>query len=189
LTVWSRFVDRIDTAADVVHEWDERAMLSISEAGFVRRLPRVFVTATYLGDGYVWGGLALGLLAFGDSVDRWNVLFGAVVTAANLILVWLLKTLFSRERPDAAPEGMRGRLIDTYSFPSGHATTSFGLAWLVAIAYPYAFAQALVYAGATTIGLSRVVLREHYLFDVVAGAILGTLVAASLLHLFRWAVF
>jgi undecaprenyl-diphosphatase len=189
LTVWSRFVGRIDAIVDVVREWDERAMWSISEASFVRRLPRVFVTATYLGDGYVWGGLALGLLVFGNSVDRWNVLFGAVVTAANLILVRLLKALFSRERPDAALEGMRGRLIDAYSFPSGHATTSFGLAWLVAIAYPYAFAQALVYAGATTISLSRVVLREHYLFDVVAGAILGTLVAASLLHLFRWAVF
>jgi undecaprenyl-diphosphatase len=189
LTVWSRFVDRVDVIVDVVHGWDERAMWSISEASLVRRLPRVFVTATYLGDGYVWGGLALGLLAFGDSVDRWNVLFGFVVTVANLIVVRLLKSLFSRERPDAALEGMRGRLIDTYSFPSGHATTSFGLAWLVATAYPYAFAQALVYAGATTIGLSRVVLREHYLFDVVAGGILGTLVATSLLHLFRWAVF
>jgi membrane-associated phospholipid phosphatase len=183
LTVWSRFVDRLDNVADVVHGWDERAMLSISEARFLRRVPRVFVAATYLGDGYIWGGLALGLLIFGNSQDRLNVLAGFLITVANLILVHLLKSLFSRERPETGPDAGRARLMDTYSFPSGHATTSFGLAWLVATAYPLPLVQALVYAGASIIGLSRVVLQEHYLFDVVAGAILGTLVSASFLHL------
>ncbi len=189
MTVWNRFVDRVDGLADIMHEWDERAMLSISEARFLRKLPRVFIAATYLGDGYIWGGLALGLLVFGDSRDRYNVLAGFFVTVANLILVRLLKTLFSRERPETTSEGMRGRLRDTYSFPSGHATTSFGLAWLVAVAYPEPFAQGLVYAGATIIALSRVMLQEHYLFDVVAGAILGSLVSASVLHLLPWVAF
>ncbi len=189
MTVWSRFADRIDILADVMHEWDERVMLSISEARFLRKVPRVFIAATYLGDGYIWGGLALGLLAFGDSRGRWNVLAGFVITVANLIVVRLLKILFSRERPEDAVEEMRGRLRDAYSFPSGHATTSFGLAWLVATAYPVPLAQALVYALATVIALSRVVLREHYLSDVVAGAMLGTFVAASVLHVFRWAPF
>jgi len=178
-------MDRVDAVADVVHEWDVRAMESISEARFLRRLPRVFVAATYLGDGYIWFGLAMGLLVFGDRRDRWNVLVGLAATVANLVLVWLMKRLFSRERPEEGASSMRGRLIDTYSFPSGHATTSFGLAWLVAQAYPVPAFQALVYAGATIIALSRVFLREHYLFDVIAGMILGTLVAASVEHVFR----
>lgn len=172
--------------ADVIHSWDERAMRSISEARVLRKVPRVFVAATYLGDGYIWGALALGLLAFGTSSDRLNVLAGFFVTVANLVIVRTLKSLFSRERPEIGPEAGRARLIDTYSFPSGHATTSFGLAWLVAVAYPIPWVQALVYAGAAIIGLSRVVLQEHYLFDVVAGAILGTLVSASILHLLPW---
>jgi undecaprenyl-diphosphatase len=187
VTVWNRFMDRVDAVADIMHDWDERAMLSISDARFLRRLPRVFVTATYLGDGYIWFGLALGLLAFGDRRDRWNVLIGLTTTVANLVLVRLFKELFSRERPDEGASPMRGRLMDTYSFPSGHATTSFGLAWLVATAYPIPYVQALVYTGATIIALSRVVLREHYLFDVMAGAILGTFVAACIEHLFRLA--
>ncbi len=189
MTVRSRFADRIDIFVDVMHQWDERAMLSISEARFLRKVPRVFIAATYLGDGYIWGGLALGLLAFGGSRGRWNVLAGFVITVANLIAVRLLKALFSRERPEDMVEEMRGRLKDVYSFPSGHATTSFGLAWLVATAYPVPLAQALVYAVASVIALSRVMLREHYLSDVVAGALLGTFVAASILYVFRWAPF
>lgn len=189
MTAWGWLMDRMDAVADVMHGWDERAMLSISEARFLRRVPRVFVAATYLGDGYIWLGLALGLLAFGNERDRWNVLIGLCATVANLILVRLLKTLFSRERPEEGAGAMRGRLIDTYSFPSGHATTSFGLAWLVATAYPTPYIQAIVYAGAGLIALSRIVLREHYLFDVLGGALLGTLVAASVQHVFRLAGF
>ena len=185
MTVWARLANRIDIMADVMHEWDERAMQSISEARFLRKVPRVFIAATYLGDGYIWGGLALGLLAFGKATDRWNVLAGFVITVANLVLVRALKALFSRERPEDAIEEMRGRLIDAYSFPSGHATTSFGLAWLVAMSYPVPLIQAIAYALATLIALSRVMLREHYLSDVMAGAMLGTIVAASILHVFR----
>jgi undecaprenyl-diphosphatase len=185
VTVWGRFADRMDVVADVVHNWDERAMLSISDARFLRKVPRVFIAATYLGDGYLWGGLALGLLAFGKTPDRWNVLAGFVITVANLVLVRLLKVLFSRERPEDAIDEMRGRLMDAYSFPSGHATTSFGLACLVATSYPLPAVQAIVYAVATLIALSRVMLREHYLSDVLAGALLGTIVAASILHIFR----
>jgi len=188
VTVRSRLADRFDVFADAIHDWDERATQAISDAPFLRKIPRVFITATYLGDGYIWLGLAVGLLAFGGRQGRWNVLVGFFVTIANLILVRLLKALFSRERPEDAIEAMRGRLKDAYSFPSGHATTSFGLAWLVAMFYPVPAIQALVYVVAGVIALSRIVVREHYLSDVVAGATLGTFVAVCILHLFRWAV-
>jgi undecaprenyl-diphosphatase len=185
VTVRSRLADRFDGFADSIHELDERATQAISDAPFLRRIPRVFVAATYLGDGYIWLGLALGLLAFGGQSGRWNVLAGFLITVANLILVRLLKYLFSRERPEDAVEEMRGRLKDAYSFPSGHATTSFGLAWLVAASYPNPAIQAVVYIAASVIALSRVVLREHYLSDVVAGATLGTFVAVCILRVFR----
>lgn len=185
MTVRSRIADRFDLLTDAAHEWDERATQAISEAPFLRRVPRLFIAATYLGDGYIWLGLAVGLLAFGDRRDRWNVLAGFLITVANLVCVRLLKLLFSRERPEDAVETMRRRLKDAYSFPSGHATTSFGLAWLVAVSYPIAVIQALVYAVAALIALSRVMLREHYLSDVVAGATLGTFVAACVLYVFR----
>jgi undecaprenyl-diphosphatase len=189
LTVWGRLLSRVDVFADAAHDWDVRTMEAISDARFLRPWSRVFLTATYLGDGYLWSGLGLGLILFGDSADRWNVLIGVGVTIVNVALFRFLKLLFARERPEAIGEGLRSRVVDTYSFPSGHATTSFGLAWLVAVNYPHLIVQAAVYFAAATIAFSRVYVREHYLLDVVAGAILGTLVACSLLPFFRWLFF
>jgi undecaprenyl-diphosphatase len=189
LTVRGRLLNWVDLFADAAHEWDVRSMEAISAARFLRRWNRVFLTATYLGDGYLWSGLGLGLILFGTSTDRWNVLIGVGVTIVNVALFRFLKLLFARERPEAIVEGLRSRVIDSYSFPSGHATTSFGLAWLVAMTYPSPIIRAAVYFAATMIAFSRIYVREHYLLDVVAGAILGTLVAASLLPFFRWLFF
>ncbi|MEW5825286.1 MAG: phosphatase PAP2 family protein [Candidatus Bipolaricaulota bacterium] len=189
MSVWSRVCDRLDPLFATLHAWDERAMEAFSGAQALRKLYRLFVAATYLGDGYVWAALATGLAVFGTTADRWNVVVGFGVTVANLVLVRLLKMAVSRERPEADGEGFRGRVIDTFSFPSGHATTSFGLAYLVAVRYPHPAVQAAVCLGATTIALSRVYLREHYFLDIAGGAVLGTLVAASLLPLFHWLVF
>lgn len=189
MTVWQRVCDRLDPLFTVLHAWDEKAMESFSGARLLRRMDRFFVAATYLGDGYIWAALALGLVAFGATSDRWNVVVGFGVTVANLTFVRLLKMLVSRERPETDGDALRGRVIDTFSFPSGHATTSFGLAYLVAVRYPHPGVQAAVCFGAATIALSRVYLREHYFLDIVGGAVLGTLVAASLLPLFRWLVF
>lgn len=185
MTVWARFVDRLELFGDIAHGWDVRAMEAISSVRVFQRVPRFFRAATYLGDGYLWAALALGLLAFGRSVDRWNVLIAFCVTAVNIAVLRLLKLLFSRERPALIEDGPRARVIDTYSFPSGHATTSFGIAWIVSSCYPYPAIQTLVYATAATIALSRVCVREHFLFDVVAGAVLGTSIAAGLLPYLR----
>jgi undecaprenyl-diphosphatase len=70
--------------------------------------------------------------------------------------------------------------IDGYSFPSGHATTSFGLAWVVANSYPHVAVQTSIYVVAATIAFSRVFVREHYPLDILGGAILGSAVAAVL---------
>lgn len=186
MSAWARFVDRLETFGDVIHAWDVRAMDAISSVRFFQRVPRFFRVATYLGDGYLWAGLAAGLLLFGDVADRWNVLVAFCVTAVNIAVLRLLKMVCARERPAVIADGPRARLIDTYSFPSGHATTSFGIAWVASTCYPYPAAQALVYTAAATIALSRVCVREHFLSDVVAGAALGTSVAAGLLPLLRW---
>jgi undecaprenyl-diphosphatase len=186
VTVWNRFVDRLELLGDVAHGWDVRAMEAISGVRLFQRVPRFFRAATYLGDGYLWGGLALGLLIFGQAVDRWNVFMAFCVTVVNIAVLRLLKFACARERPAMIADGPRARMIDTYSFPSGHATTSFGIAWIVASCYPHPAVRALVFTAAATIALSRVCVREHFLFDVMAGAALGTSIAAALLPFLRW---
>ena len=90
----------------------------------------------------------------------------------------LLKNILGRARP---------KLFDTVgqfefqlfafqpdyaSIPSGHATTIFALATVIAILWPRG--RVLLYTLAVWIALSRVLIGAHYLTDVVLGGILGT---------------
>lgn len=59
------------------------------------------------------------------------------------------------------------------SFPSGHATTAFALAFAVSAVWPQLRAAMLIYA--LLIGASRLVLLAHHPSDVVAGALLGVI--------------
>jgi len=58
-----------------------------------------------------------------------------------------------------------------YSFPSGHATTAFALAFAVAAVWPQARVAMAIYA--VIIAVSRLVLLAHHPSDVVAGALVG----------------
>jgi membrane-associated phospholipid phosphatase len=59
------------------------------------------------------------------------------------------------------------------SFPSGHATTAFALAFAVTAVWPHLRAVMLIYA--VTIAATRLVLLAHHPSDVVAGALLGVI--------------
>lgn len=60
------------------------------------------------------------------------------------------------------------------SFPSGHTTTSFAMAVVLATRYPKW--RPVFFLIALCIGLSRVLLVKHYPTDVLAGASLGLMV-------------
>jgi membrane-associated phospholipid phosphatase len=59
------------------------------------------------------------------------------------------------------------------SFPSGHATTAFALAFAVSAVWPHLRSVMLIYA--VMIGATRLVLLAHHPSDVVAGALLGVI--------------
>ena len=65
----------------------------------------------------------------------------------------------------------------SFSFPSGHATTAFAVAAVLARAFPPAgpiFAFVALFGG-----LARVYFRDHYLIDVVAGGLLGVVIGLA----------
>lgn len=68
------------------------------------------------------------------------------------------------------------------SFPSGHATTSFALALAVAALWPRL--RVLMIAYAVIICCSRLVLLAHHPSDVVAGGLLGWVVAMAVRYWF-----
>lgn len=61
---------------------------------------------------------------------------------------------------------------DYASLPSGHATNIFAFATVIGILWPRG--RVLLYTVAAWIAASRVLIGQHYVTDVVLGAILGT---------------
>jgi undecaprenyl-diphosphatase len=66
-----------------------------------------------------------------------------------------------------------------YSFPSGHAATSFAAATI--LAYFDKKRKKLFYLIAVLIAFSRVYLGYHYFLDVIVGAMLGYLISKFIL--------
>jgi len=139
--------------------------------------------ASRLGDGWLWLVAGLALAAGGTEGHR--VLARAAVSAglANILLV-LVKGRVRRARPceRARPShsGVKPLLCfpsDRYSFPSGHSLNAFAIGSVIALAFPVAAPPVL--AVAASVAASRVVLGLHFVSDVVAGALLGSLIGAS----------
>lgn len=101
---------------------------------------------------------------------------------------FILKHLFHRHRPgdDNPPnpylwEGPFPFTTDNTSFPSGHTTTAFAIASVLAQGYKDKLWIGLTsYSVATLVGLSRVYDGKHWASDVLVGAVLGTFVGTVL---------
>jgi decaprenylphosphoryl-5-phosphoribose phosphatase len=122
----------------------------------------------------IW--LALGLA--GAAVDparrtRWLRAARAVLLAYALNT--LLKTIVRRKRPELAQLPALVSTPTTLSFPSAHASSSFA----AARAFAPLLGAGAVYPVATAMAASRVYLGVHYPSDILAGALLGTLVGGA----------
>ncbi|MFW2381166.1 MAG: phosphatase PAP2 family protein, partial [Acidimicrobiales bacterium] len=98
----------------------------------------------------------------------------------------IVKRLVERERPfvSVGPDiEVRGPAFHGLSFPSGHCTTAFALAVLVAAFLPPRW-RILPLAWAVIVAIARLYLGEHNVLDVVAGAALGTAFATVLWFVF-----
>jgi hypothetical protein len=65
------------------------------------------------------------------------------------------------------------------SFPSGHTTEAFAVASVVANHYEETWVTCTAYSIAGLVGLARTYHHAHFASDVVAGAVIGTLVGKS----------
>lgn len=127
------------------------------------------------GDSWFWGlGLVL-LWLVGDSFWKgWAVveLFWISVLAA---FVMALKFVIRRRRPEGE-WGAIYRNADPHSFPSGHAARAFLIAVLAGALGP-PWLAAVLWAWAPLVALARVAMGVHYLSDILAGALVGVVVA------------
>jgi membrane-associated phospholipid phosphatase len=152
---------------DAIAPWRTPAVLSVMRS------------VTTFGEGWVLGVLALGMAGIAYGLGRRDLARAGIVAILALIVSGVLsrvvKILVGRARPRAVADGLEhwGPSLASafHSFPSGHATSAFTLAAVLAVVAPSW--RGSFYAAAAVIAFSRVALDAHFLADVVAGGLLG----------------
>jgi membrane-associated phospholipid phosphatase len=96
------------------------------------------------------------------------------------------KFLVGRSRPfnDEGPYHFKP-LHGGLSFPSGHSTQAFAMAAVVSEYADNPWGSVAAYGGAVLVGLARMEQRSHFVSDVVAGALIGTLSAKAVMSRHR----
>jgi undecaprenyl-diphosphatase len=159
---------------DRVQQLDEQILAALRTTP--PALVTVFFVLTVIGGG--WGLVAI-VPFVAQRRTRPVTLWLLAAIAVNALLVVLLKELFGRVRPCnalgwCAP--LAGGAPSDHSFPSGHAAGAFTFAVFVALRAPRYAAPALLFAA--LVAASRSVLGVHYPSDVLAGALLGSVMGA-----------
>jgi undecaprenyl-diphosphatase len=112
------------------------------------------------------------LFVIGKGVTKQYALLGAVVAAGASFISDVLKDIFKRPRPyfTEYADTIIG-LSKSFSFPSGHATIMFAVAYI--LSHRYKKLRKVFFGIATLVALSRIYMGLHYPSDVIAGAFLG----------------
>lgn len=144
----------------------------------------LFPVITMLGEvGLVWLCTALILLLI-KKHRKSGVLLVAALAITYLLGEVILKNVICRPRPfmDDPSVALLIPPPSGFSFPSGHAASSFAAATMLLLLFHKKAIPALVMA--ILIAFSRIFLFVHYPSDVLAGAVLGTLCSLSLYALY-----
>lgn len=166
---------------------DRRVSVRLADWNPPRWFQKWMIFATRLGDGWLWALIALLLLAIGD----YGVLVaaGLASSAANVLMI-LLKRKFRRARPRASMNNAFFQILradlsafDNFSFPSGHTMNAFAIGTVLSAGHP-ALLPAMIFV-MLSIAASRIVLRLHFLTDVLVGAVLGSAIASLAIRAFR----
>lgn len=161
-----------------MHRLDSNLCIAVNQTSQVRLIRDLFRLVSRLGDGLFWYALMLLILLFEGSDGLLPVLHMALAGLSGTLLYKWLKGKTLRPRPFEVHQDifMTGKPLDKFSFPSGHTLHAlvFGL---VAINY-YPALSFIIMPFVSMVALSRVVLGLHYPSDVLAGALIGSLIAA-----------
>jgi membrane-associated phospholipid phosphatase len=140
-------------------------------------MDHLFVTLTHLGNGLLF----LPLILYACFISYRLALSGIFIWVGHgLICLISKRVLFPGfKRPAAVIDNSLLHLVDGlpvyhhYSFPSGHTATIFCIAIFATLVFKNRLLSIFLMVLALSVGISRVYLAQHFLEDVVAGALIG----------------
>jgi undecaprenyl-diphosphatase len=125
---------------------------------------------TLAGTQIFWIIICAGLFIFGGEKGKKVAVLSLMALLLGYVLSESLKYIIARPRPFYDVKTIMVISEKGYSFPSGHATTSFAACTILGLEYGYLY---LFLAFASGVALSRPYLGVHYPSDIIAGALLG----------------
>ncbi len=173
----------VSTLMDIkgILDFDNRLSRDMGVAEKPGLLRGIAVFFAHSGDSWFWGVALLIVWFFGDPFwKRWAVvMLGSIATLA--LLVFPLKRLIRRQRPEGLWGGIYRR-TDPHSFPSGHAARAFLIAVLATALGP-AWLCVIIWIWAPLVALARVAMGVHYVSDIIGGFALGILSGVVIVQL------
>jgi membrane-associated phospholipid phosphatase len=147
---------------------------------------------------WVARGIGMVLMVFGafrELRDRENPLryyvlpMLSALVVGGVVMAQTIKQLVPRDRPSNLAFSVPVEDFYARSFPSGHSSTSFSIAfmlWLLTRKTEYAWTGRAALVWALFVGLSRIYRGVHWPTDVLAGAFGGMFASALIYLVLQW---
>ncbi len=164
-------------------DWENRLALRFNRLNRRRFLSALFGVVSRLGNGLFWYVLMAAMLMY-DGMQAVKPVLVMVLTGMACTLTYKgLKATTSRQRPCQRHPGIRLTTLplDLYSFPSGHTLHAVCFTLVASVYYPALTPWLIPFT--LLVAASRLILGLHYLSDVIAGALIGGLLAMAGLYL------
>lgn len=163
-----------------LHQWDVLILNRVFQGVRYRQhLTNFAETVSRTGDGPFYVVIAIFIWLTKVPQAHSFCMTLALAFAIERPLYFFIKNSFKRNRPEKVVPGIRGVVVpaDQFSFPSGHTSAAFCFATTAGMLFANSYNPFFLWA--VGIGLSRVILAVHFPGDVIAGAVVGSVIAMT----------